>query len=142
MKASLSVLISKASKMVGLNYLNCICGDSNRKCLELFFALPVLDQDMVGDAFAFCLMSNQPESDGCTVFAEYIFNTYISETAAFQPSTWTNHDGEGRTTNAREAFHKHFKDTFTSSRPNIFLFLKNLSEEQLKSSSKMKMTPR
>jgi hypothetical protein len=74
-------------------------------------------------------MSNQPESDGCTAFAEYIFNAYIRETTAFQPSTWTYQDGEGRTTNVCEVFHKHFKDTFTSSRPNIFLFLKKTCQK-------------
>lgn len=107
--------------------------------LKLFFGLPALEQDMVGDAFAFCLMSRQPDSEKCTAFADYMYSTYISESATFQPSSWTNQNCEGRTTNACESFHKHFKDNFASSRPNIFLFLKHLSEEQAKSSLKMKV---
>ncbi|KAK3762502.1 hypothetical protein RRG08_009890 [Elysia crispata] len=106
--------------------------------LKLFFGLPALSHEEVDDVFAFCLMVTQPESEKCEAFADYIFNNYISTSAPFQPPAWTNQEVEGRTTNACEAFHKNFKQSFISSKPNIFLFMQNLAHEISKATLKMK----
>ncbi|GFR97042.1 UDP-N-acetylglucosamine--N-acetylmuramyl-(Pentapeptide) pyrophosphoryl-undecaprenol N-acetylglucosamine transferase [Elysia marginata] len=83
-------------------------------------------------------MVKQPESEKRKAFAEYIFNSYISTSAPFQPPAWTNQEVEGRTNNACEAFHKNFKQSFISSKPNIFLFMQNLAHEISKATLKMK----
>ena len=77
-------------------------------------------------------MSIAPRDARIENFADYMLETYISEEARFPPEMWTaipNAMPE-RTNNGCEAFHRHFKSSFNSSHPNIFLFSKALLEQQ------------
>ena len=61
-----------------------------------------------------------------------MLETYISEEARFPPEMWTAIPNAMpvRTNNGCAAFHRHFKSSFNSSHPNIFLFSKALLEQQ------------
>lgn len=108
------------------------------KWLKLFFGLPAIDACDIQDCFAFSIMDDAPDSQACAEFADYVFKNYIDVNATFPPTTWTNQDEDGKTTNSCESFHKHFKDSFYSSHPNIFTFLEQMREQQQLIISKIK----
>ncbi|GFS07263.1 autophagy-related protein 2 [Elysia marginata] len=108
--------------------------------LKSFFGLPALDPHEVEDCFAFVVMNNCPDSksDLLCNFADYVFSYYISDSARDPPTLclWASQDIAIRTTNASESFHNQFSKNFSSSHPNIFLFLEKLGDEQLRTNIK------
>ena len=109
-------------------------------CIKSFFGLPALDPHEVEDCFAFVVMNNCPDSknDLLCKFADYVFNNYISDSARYPPMLWASQDIAIRTTNACESFHNQFSNNFSSSHPNIFLFLEKLGDEQLRTNIKIR----
>ena len=85
-------------------------------------------------------MNNCPDSksDLLCKFADYVFNNYISDSARYPPTLWASQDIAIRTTNACESFHNQFSKNFSSSHPNIFLFLEKLGDEQLRTNIKIR----
>ena len=62
-----------------------------------------------------------------------MLNRYIAVGALFPPSMWAAPpalEHSPRTTNGVESFHKHLKDTFVNSHPNIYIFSENLLQLQ------------
>jgi hypothetical protein len=49
---------------------------------------PFLPPDQVADAFAEDIMSDAPDSDKCSAFADYVVETYISDHARYPPHTY------------------------------------------------------
>jgi hypothetical protein len=76
-------------------------------------------------------MSEAPTDTRCTQFADYVLATYVSSDARFPPTLWALTDRNiPRTNNACESYHSHLKSTFTSTHPNIFVFIKGILEIQ------------
>lgn len=112
--------------------------------MKLFFSLPFLHYSEVEDAFCY-LISEAPDVAGTPIlkFADYVFDTYISEEAAFPPAIWSapasdSHDP--RTTNAAESYHRHLKDMFYSPKPSIHTLIITLTKLQSETYLKMKGT--
>ena len=95
---------------VGLNMEYRIKTSEIGKWLSRFFGLPFLPPEQVADAFAEDIMSDAPDSDKCSAFADYAVETYISDHVRYSPHLWAsspNMDTK-RTNNGPEAFHSHF----------------------------------
>jgi hypothetical protein len=89
--------------------------------LKRFFGLCYLSPEDVPDAFAFDIMSDAPDDARTTEYADYILSTYVNEDATFPPQLWADSENfTERTTNACEAFHKHFADQFYHPHPSVF----------------------
>ena len=71
-------------------------------------------------------------------FSDYVFDTYVSDTARYPPSLLACQESTIRTTNACECFYSIFSRNFSSPRPNIFPFLEKLEDEQLRTSIKIR----
>ena len=85
-------------------------------------------------AFAEDKMSDAPDSDKCSTFADYVVETYISDHTRYPPYLWassSNMDTK-RTNNGPETFHSHFNEQFYSAHPPIYVFIDVLLKQQTK----------
>ena len=95
--------------------------------LKLFFGLPLLPADEVGDAFAEEIMSEAPSDPAIEEFCDYVLKTYIEpdEGTGYPPDMWArmpDSDVVPSTTNGAEAFHRHLNNCFKNPHPNIYAF--------------------
>lgn len=61
------------------------------------------------------------------MLVNYLENTYIKNYATFPPLVWAKKEATlERTTNNCESFNTKFGELFTSTRPNIAIFIKQL----------------
>lgn len=102
------------------------------KFLKHFFGLPYLSPKLVKDCFLKHFVEVAPDSSKLTTFINYLQNNYINDTADFPPHLWAEpiHFHQ-QTTNACESFHSRFNDSFYTAHPNIFVFLKVLTDFQI-----------
>lgn len=88
------------------------------KSLKYFFGLPHLSADTISDAFAklFSITSNEVIS-----FTDYFVDNYIQSNSRCPSSLWAHSTStmDPTTSNAAKAFHRHFKQHYTSPHPNI-----------------------
>ena len=92
--------------------------------LKLSFGLHFIDPNEVEDCFVEEVMTNAPQDDRCTRFADYLVDNYISPNSRYPPVLWaeiTSHNK--RTNNAAESFHAHFNEQFYTSHPSIYVYL-------------------
>lgn len=106
--------------------------------LKSFFGLGFLPPAEVSDSFAFDIVADGPHERRSNRFADYVLQTYVSPDALFPPQIWADPDiYSQRTTNACEAFHKHFADLFYRAHPSIFEFTEKLKQMQTHSYTKI-----
>jgi hypothetical protein len=99
--------------------------------LRYCFGLPFLNSKDVGDCFAIDLAAIQLRSSKLTLFVDYLVDTYIAESSKFPPHIWAEDTSSlKRTTNACESFHSRFNSSFYHSHPNIFQFIRVLTDFQ------------
>ncbi|KAK3910313.1 hypothetical protein KUF71_020082 [Frankliniella fusca] len=106
---------------------------SSGKWLHAFFGLSMLPPDMVPDAFLTLIQYQDSEWPAAfTVFADYVTDTYVSDTARYPPEIWARDptSSDPRTTNAAESFHRHFNDSFRGAHPNIHHLTETLLDIQ------------
>jgi hypothetical protein len=109
------------------------------KSLKSFFGLPYLPEDEVEDAFVELLSITSSE---VTPFSDYVLENYITPDSRFPPSLWTHPPTlrDPATTNGAEAFHRHFKQHFTTPHPNVHILSHILTEHQAETYIKMQTT--
>ena len=100
----------------------------------LFFGLPFVPAEQIEDIFADILMPEAVPDPEVQAFADYMFETYIGPDARFPPQLWAAPpiDGNIRTPNGAESFHRHTKDIVGNAHPNVFQLtniLLNIQEE-------------
>uniref|UniRef100_A0A8D8LA82 MULE transposase domain-containing protein n=2 Tax=Cacopsylla melanoneura TaxID=428564 RepID=A0A8D8LA82_9HEMI len=100
--------------------------------LKLFFGLPFLPPEEVGDCFTMEIMAIQPTGiPAVESFTDYILNNYILDSSRFPPMIWAEFsENISRTTNACESFHSKLNNMFYKTRPNIYVLLEALNEVQ------------
>jgi N-acetylneuraminic acid mutarotase len=83
-----------------------------------FFGLPFLKPGEIEDCFVEDLFSEAPQDSRCEQFADYVLNTYITDTR-FPPTVWAEEPSETkRTNNGAESFHAHFNEQFYIHHPS------------------------
>lgn len=106
--------------------------------LHLTFGLTYLDPNEVGDCVAFELFENRPNDMRLEKYADYLIENYVDEESLFPPTIWAKNSSDlTRTTNACEAFHRTFNDSFYKEHPNIITFLEKLNEFQIETYIKL-----
>ena len=102
------------------------------KWLISYFGLPFLDPEEVAECFAEDIMAFAPDDERCSIFADYVVDTYLWEDAPFTPNMWASKPTAHckRTNNGPESFHGHFNAQFYSAHPHIFAFLDVLKKLQ------------
>ena len=102
--------------------------------LRLFFGLPLLPCGEVQEAFAEDIMADAPNSSSATLFADYVYENYISADAQFPPSMWAQppdlFNTVPYTNNGAEAYHSHLNAEFYVKHPNIYIFVDVLKKIQ------------
>ena len=63
-----------------------------QKWLKLFFGLCLLKPETVEEYFVFDIFAYAPENEKAIMFADYVVNTYINDSATFLPEIWTDPD--------------------------------------------------
>ena len=98
--------------------------------LRHIFGLPYLDLADVEDFFLFHFMSENPNDEKTSKFADYLIeNCFDGE---FPPEMWFEEGStQEHTTNACEAFHAVSSKCFYDSRPSIWIFLEVLKRFQI-----------
>ena len=56
-----------------------------QKWLKLFFGLYLLKPETVEEGFVFDIFADAPENENAIMFADYVVNTYIDDTATCLP---------------------------------------------------------
>ena len=75
------------------------------------------------------------------MFADYIYDTYLGlhQDCSYPPIMWADILCRNvKTTNACEAFHRHFQSSLQTYHPNIFRFMEALKVEQNRTSLKQR----
>ena len=86
--------------------------------------------DEIEDYFVEDLFSEAPQDSRCEQFADYVLNTYITDTR-FPPTVWAEEPSEiKRTNNGAESFHVHFNEQFYIHHATIFIFIDVLTKIQ------------
>ena len=107
--------------------------------LNLFYGLPFLQPEEIGDCFTDVLFAAIPDDQRCEEFADYILLNYIEEGSPYPPSLWASNDPNlRRTNNGCESFNSHFNGEFYSAHPNILIVVDVLLKFQAASSAKIK----
>ena len=107
--------------------------------LRLVFALPTLSADSVRECFLTTLTDLMPDTTEANLFADYIYATYLHQDCSFPPIMWADILCQNvKTTNACEAFHRHFQSSLQTYHPNIFIFMEDLKVEQNRTSLKQR----
>ena len=100
------------------------------KWLTNFFELPFLKPDEIEDYFVEDLFGEAPQDSRCEQYADYVLNTYTTDTR-FPPTVWAEEPSETkRTNNGAESFHAHFNEQFYIHHPTIFIFIGVLTKIQ------------
>ena len=102
--------------------------------LKSLFGLPCMPVDEVSEFFAEVLLKDaprplNPRSKALKYnFIEYLKKTYMMPNSTYPPHLWAGvgHTDVKATTNGCENYHRHFKDWFSSPKPDIYTFLENL----------------
>ena len=102
--------------------------------LKSLFGLPCMPVDEVSEFFNEELAKNAPrplnppEKALKYNFIEYLRKTYMNPNSTYPPHLWAGvgHSDIKCTTNGCENYHRHFKDWFSSPKPDIYTFLANL----------------
>jgi len=107
--------------------------------LRTFFGMPFLPPELAEEFFLEDLMAYAPPGDKqIREFCEYVYDTYVCETARFPPSVWAKYSPRiCRTTNACEGFHARLNGMFYYAHPDVHLLSDALLEIQERSYSKM-----
>lgn len=101
------------------------------KWLHYTFGLLFLEPHEVGESYVDDLAPIQPEDSKVRKLADYLIDNYIDEDSKFPPRIWAAASSAmTRTTNACESFHAHFKQSFYSAHPTIFIFVHQLTKFQ------------
>lgn len=99
--------------------------------LRLLFGLPFLHPNEVWRSFVDDFMPTEPGNEQIYQLTTYLDKTYMAEDSKFPPIMWASPSTDAeRTTNACESFHSRFNENFTSSKPNIFIFVEVLKKFQ------------
>ena len=105
---------------------------SNPRWLRLVFALPSLYADSIWECFLLTLTDLMPDTTEANLFADYIYGTYIHQDCSYPPIMWADILCRNvKTTNACEAFHRHFQSSLQTYHPNIFK-IEQVSNNELK----------
>lgn len=76
-------------------------------------------------------MTIQPMNSNIIKVTNYIVENYVTSGFTFYPILWaSNSISSERTTKAYESFRALFSSNFYSSQPNIFVFVKAITETQ------------
>ena len=96
------------------------------KFLKSLFGIPCLPPDEVTEFFKEEFSKNAPPE--LSKFMQYLKTWYMMPNSTFPPHVWAGvgHENIKYTTNGCENYHRHFKDWFSSPRPDIYTFLDNL----------------
>lgn len=109
------------------------------KWLSGLFGLAFLPHSEVEDSFVEDFMSVAPEHQKCIEFADYLTNTYVTNSSLFPPALWAEAPSDNkRTNNGPEAFHKHYNAQFYCSHPSVFQFLEVVLGQQATTYIKMR----
>ena len=80
-----------------------------------------------------------PDTTEANLFADYIYGTYLHQDCSYPPIMWADILCRNvKTTNACEAFHRHFQSSLQTYHPNIFRFMEDLKVEQNRTSLKQR----
>lgn len=102
------------------------------KWLRHTFGLTYLNPVEVEECFVYDFMSYKPKNATLDIYADYLLENYIIDSALFPPHIWSNQNPSiARTTNACESFHSRFNSSFYSTHPSIFIFIEKLKEFQV-----------
>ena len=63
-----------------------------QKWLKLFFGLCLLKPETVEECFVFDIFADAPENENAIMFADYVVNTYIDDSATFLREIWADPD--------------------------------------------------
>ena len=109
------------------------------RSLRLVFALPTLSADSVRECFLTTLTDLMPDTTEANLFADYIYGTYLHQDCSYPSIMWAAILCRNvKTTNACEAFHRHFQSSLQTYHLNIFRFMEALKVEQNRTSLKQR----
>ena len=95
------------------------------------FGLIFLNPNEVGSCFVDDFMSTIPSDIKFQMFADYLTDNYIDNNSLFPPYIWVVASSSSSfTTNACESFHSKFNSEFYHPHPQIFSFIKVLTDFQ------------
>ena len=96
------------------------------KFLKSIFGVPCMLPDDIPEFFQEHLSKKAPPQ--LTEFVEYLQKHYMMPNSTFPPQIWAGvgHSDLKYTTNGCENYHSHFKQWFSSPKPDIYTFLENL----------------
>ena len=96
--------------------------------------------DEIEDYFVEDLFSEAPQDSRCEQFADYVLNTYITDTR-FPPTVWAEEPSETkRTNNGAESFHAHFSSISIIRQFSYSLMYLEKFKQQLTSRSELLTT--
>lgn len=99
--------------------------------LNNIFGLIFLNPNEVGSCFVDDFMSTIPHDIKFQMFADYLTDNYIDNNSLFPPYIWAVASSSStHTTNACESFHSKFNAEFYHPHPQIFSFIKVLTDFQ------------
>jgi len=99
--------------------------------LNNIFGLIFLNPNEVRSCFVDDLMSTIPHDIKFQMFANYLTDNYIDNNSLFPPNIWVVASSSStHTTNACESFHSKFNAEFYHPHPQIFNFIKVLTDFQ------------
>ena len=94
------------------------------KWLRRLFGFPYLEKEKVKTYFEAYIIDAPIE---CHELVRYLEKNFIKDSAPFPPNLWAGVcDNIVTTNNSVESWHRHFSETFTSSKPNIYKLIENL----------------
>lgn len=108
------------------------------KWIKDTLGLTYLKPEDVEECFVFDIMSYKPLDSKLDMYADYLLENYIGETASFKPHIWADQTPSiSRTTNCCESFHSKFNSSFYNTHPSIYIFIEKLKEFQIDSYIKL-----
>lgn len=101
-----------------------------RLTVRRLMSLPLIPPLRIDQAFQ-AVVNNAPNVVGMDILVNYVNNTYIDDTAQFHRDTWNCYGMADRTTNSCEAYHRVINKQFSHRRPDPFLFIQFLQEQEM-----------
>ncbi|XP_022173495.1 uncharacterized protein LOC111035959 [Myzus persicae] len=99
--------------------------------MKYFYGLSYLPPNEVSDGFT-DLMAVAPGTAVSSLFSDYILENYIDSNSNFLPILWAcEPNGNPKTTNNAEIFHKHYNSQFYTPHPHIHQVIDILIQIQI-----------